>query len=95
MKKNTKNVCGLRHQKEVFDSDPTIYIFLQDSESDEEYIEDRQIIVGICAMAKKSNSKPMREILTRLQRYNTFKHLKPIELNHKGSRELLHLNQEI
>ncbi|KAL1140765.1 hypothetical protein AAG570_000695 [Ranatra chinensis] len=29
----------------------------------------KQVIVGVCAMAKKSQSKPMREILTRLQEF--------------------------
>lgn len=29
----------------------------------------KQVIVGICAMAKKSQSKPMKEILTRLQEF--------------------------
>ncbi|XP_073995355.1 inositol hexakisphosphate and diphosphoinositol-pentakisphosphate kinase isoform X4 [Rhodnius prolixus] len=29
----------------------------------------KQVVVGICAMAKKSESKPMREILTRLQEF--------------------------
>ena len=29
----------------------------------------KQIIVGICAMAKKTKSKPMQEILTRLQMF--------------------------
>ncbi|KAL5019491.1 hypothetical protein ScPMuIL_002383 [Solemya velum] len=31
--------------------------------------EDRKIIVGVCAMAKKSQSKPMKEILHRLDRF--------------------------
>jgi len=31
-----------------------------------EKVPERQIVVGICAMAKKTNSKPMQEILTRL-----------------------------
>ena len=29
----------------------------------------RKLTVGICAMSKKSNSKPMNEILTRLKKY--------------------------
>ena len=29
----------------------------------------RKITVGICAMSKKSKSKPMNEILTRLKKY--------------------------
>ncbi|XP_039614830.1 inositol hexakisphosphate and diphosphoinositol-pentakisphosphate kinase 2 isoform X2 [Polypterus senegalus] len=40
----------------------------EDDDDDEEYDSppERQIIVGICAMAKKSKSKPMKEILERL-----------------------------
>lgn len=29
----------------------------------------KQVLVGICAMAKKTQSKPMKEILTRLQKF--------------------------
>jgi len=39
------------------------------SDADDEGLDnesDKQVIVGICAMAKKSESKPMKEILTRL-----------------------------
>lgn len=31
------------------------------------------VIVGVCAMAKKSQSKPMNEILTRLQEFEYIK----------------------
>ncbi|KAL3885371.1 hypothetical protein ACJMK2_025442, partial [Sinanodonta woodiana] len=31
--------------------------------------EDKKVILGVCAMAKKSNSKPMKEILSRLDRF--------------------------
>ncbi|KAK6492779.1 inositol hexakisphosphate and diphosphoinositol-pentakisphosphate kinase 2-like isoform X1 [Huso huso] len=39
-----------------------------DDDDDEEYESppERQIVIGICAMAKKSKSKPMKEILERL-----------------------------
>ena len=30
---------------------------------------DKQIVVGICAMAKKTQSKPMQEILSRLEMF--------------------------
>lgn len=33
----------------------------------------KQVVVGICAMAKKSNSKPMREILARLDEFDYIK----------------------
>lgn len=33
----------------------------------------KQVVVGICAMAKKSQSKPMKEILTRLQEFEYLK----------------------
>lgn len=33
----------------------------------------KQVIVGVCAMAKKSQSKPMKEILTRLQEFEYIK----------------------
>lgn len=31
---------------------------------------DKKVIVGICAMAKKSNSKPMKEIVRRLENFS-------------------------
>lgn len=33
----------------------------------------KQVVVGICAMAKKSNSKPMKEILARLDEFDYIK----------------------
>uniref|UniRef100_T1IX99 Inositol hexakisphosphate and diphosphoinositol-pentakisphosphate kinase n=1 Tax=Strigamia maritima TaxID=126957 RepID=T1IX99_STRMM len=38
-------------------------------------VEGKQVLVGICAMEKKSQSKPMREILTRLEE---FEYIRPI-----------------
>nr|XP_050863340.1 inositol hexakisphosphate and diphosphoinositol-pentakisphosphate kinase 2 isoform X30 [Vespula vulgaris] len=35
--------------------------------------EGKQVLVGICAMAKKSQSKPMKEILTRLEEFEYIK----------------------
>lgn len=35
--------------------------------------EGKQVVVGVCAMAKKSQSKPMKEILTRLQEFEYIK----------------------
>jgi hypothetical protein len=43
------------------------------SDADDEGLDnetDKQVIVGICAMAKKSESKPMKEILTRLDDFD-------------------------
>ncbi|XP_071053987.1 inositol hexakisphosphate and diphosphoinositol-pentakisphosphate kinase isoform X4 [Onthophagus taurus] len=44
----------------------------------------KQVLVGVCAMAKKSQSKPMKEILTRLQEFEYIKVIvfpeeKPVE----------------
>lgn len=33
----------------------------------------KQVVVGVCAMAKKSNSKPMKEILARLDEFEYIK----------------------
>ncbi|XP_075807811.1 inositol hexakisphosphate and diphosphoinositol-pentakisphosphate kinase 2 isoform X18 [Microtus pennsylvanicus] len=38
----------------------------EDEEDDDESPPERQIVVGICSMAKKSKSKPMKEILERI-----------------------------
>nr|CAD7392080.1 unnamed protein product [Timema cristinae] len=35
--------------------------------------EGKQVVVGVCAMAKKSQSKPMKEILTRLEEFEYIK----------------------
>jgi inositol-hexakisphosphate/diphosphoinositol-pentakisphosphate 1-kinase len=37
--------------------------------------EEKQVVVGICAMGKKSQSKPMKEILTRLEEFEYLKML--------------------
>lgn len=33
----------------------------------------KQVVVGVCAMSKKTQSKPMKEILTRLQEFEYIK----------------------
>lgn len=43
------------------------------SSDDDDISEGKQVMVGICAMAKKSESKPMREILTRLEEFEYIK----------------------
>ncbi|KAG8178546.1 hypothetical protein JTE90_015916 [Oedothorax gibbosus] len=40
---------------------------------DEEDSSGKQVLVGICAMSKKSQSKPMKEILTRLEEFEYLK----------------------
>ncbi|XP_023325521.1 inositol hexakisphosphate and diphosphoinositol-pentakisphosphate kinase [Eurytemora carolleeae] len=42
-------------------------------EMDEDEWEGKQVIVGICAMEKKTHSKPMTEILTRLEEFEYIK----------------------
>lgn len=44
-----------------------------DCDGTTEICNDKKVIVGICAMAKKSNSKPMREILTRMEEFEYIK----------------------
>lgn len=46
-----------------------------DVDEDEDDDDAKQVLVGVCAMAKKSQSKPMKEILSRL---NEFEYIKTI-----------------
>ncbi len=47
--------------------------YCDDSDDDSYDSEKKQVIVGICAMEKKSQSKPMKEILTRLEEFEYIK----------------------
>lgn len=49
------------------------YYSLDDSDDDTYSSEKKQVIVGVCAMEKKSQSKPMKEILNRLQEFEYLK----------------------
>lgn len=50
-------------------------------EDDDDEDGGKQVVVGICAMSKKSESKPMREILTRLQEFQYIRvHVFPEEV---------------
>ncbi|XP_020285466.1 inositol hexakisphosphate and diphosphoinositol-pentakisphosphate kinase isoform X18 [Pseudomyrmex gracilis] len=62
---------------------PSIYCSSQRPEAEENIQDDgymadtegegKQVLVGVCAMAKKSQSKPMKEILTRLEEFEYIK----------------------
>src|SRR6185437_9312563 len=43
------------------------------ADSDEPEEEPKKVVVGICAMGKKSSSRPMQEILTRLEEFEYIK----------------------
>merc|ERR1712166_1335133 len=45
---------------------------LRGSMSTDSMTTNRKLVLGICAMAKKTSGKPMREILKRLTKYNDF-----------------------
>lgn len=47
--------------------------FYETMEKEELVETEKQVVVGICAMAKKSNSKPMKEILARLNEFDYIK----------------------
>ena len=55
----------------------TYFILFQGDLSDDELGQEdgKQVVVGVCAMAKKSQSKPMKEILTRLEEFEYLKML--------------------
>ncbi|KAI1280528.1 Inositol hexakisphosphate and diphosphoinositol-pentakisphosphate kinase [Halotydeus destructor] len=63
---NTK--CTFRDQQTV-----RKMTSVSDDDDSDSLCEAKQIIVGVCAMAKKSGSKPMVEILTRLQEFEYLK----------------------
>lgn len=52
--------------------------------------EGKQVLVGICAMAKKSQSKPMKEILTRLEE---FEYIKVIVFGEEVILKVININQ--
>ncbi|CAG7832693.1 unnamed protein product [Allacma fusca] len=52
---------------------PRIPMAEADDEGVDECFDDKQVLVGICAMAKKSESKPMKEILNRLDEFEYIK----------------------
>ncbi|XP_014604486.1 PREDICTED: inositol hexakisphosphate and diphosphoinositol-pentakisphosphate kinase isoform X2 [Polistes canadensis] len=79
--RNPESVSGIR---DVADLDTCCYCdecFAELSEGNDDACmggtelegEGKQVLVGICAMAKKSQSKPMKEILTRLEEFEYIK----------------------
>ncbi|XP_055948805.1 inositol hexakisphosphate and diphosphoinositol-pentakisphosphate kinase-like isoform X3 [Argiope bruennichi] len=69
---------GLKQSRPYFyigeDEYPSSHKTLKDSDRDDEDLsEGKQVLVGICAMEKKSQSKPMKEILTRLEEFEYLK----------------------
>ena len=51
----------------------SVNITFQFESEDQNYDQKSKVIVGICAMAKKSLSKPMKEILTRMAEFEYIK----------------------
>lgn len=49
------------------------YTSCEDSDDDSYEADKKQVLVGICAMEKKSQSKPMKEILNRLEEFEYIK----------------------
>lgn len=44
-----------------------------DSDTSNSSNSNKQVVVGVCAMAKKTQSKPMKEIITRLEEFEFIK----------------------
>ncbi|XP_054281361.1 inositol hexakisphosphate and diphosphoinositol-pentakisphosphate kinase 2 [Macrosteles quadrilineatus] len=63
----------------VFDVDNSAEPYWQTGDLSELHDDDicvdegKQVVVGVCAMAKKSQSKPMKEILTRMEEFEYIK----------------------
>ncbi|XP_064471577.1 inositol hexakisphosphate and diphosphoinositol-pentakisphosphate kinase 2-like isoform X4 [Ornithodoros turicata] len=66
--------CILEGFKMCFGGCSRIVMDTEHVDSDDEgHCEGKQVVVGICSMAKKSQSKPMKEILTRLDEFEYIK----------------------
>ncbi|RWS31190.1 inositol hexakisphosphate and diphosphoinositol-pentakisphosphate kinase-like protein, partial [Leptotrombidium deliense] len=59
----------LNRHKHFLPKDPENLKSMSSAESDDSCGESKQVVVGVCAMAKKSQSKPMKEILMRLEEF--------------------------
>lgn len=60
----------------------------------------KKVVVGVCAMAKKTQSKPMKEIITRLEEFEFIKMVTfpedviikvIIQIHHKNMNALIHV----